>query len=232
MQPIRLPTIPELVARAMTGTRFLAEIAARSPHDLRCCAELAAQLAAEQWETETGAPAAETVPHDLTIQVAASLIAHGERHHGPVENALYANEGQLQRSIAALGALQAGIRDTPPLAAAEEALMDVAADRLDEAGAALRGVLALLEAEIDRVERAKASRPRPGAKAIAQIHVASGIRFQTLAAVESTDGMTLLSTFGAADGSGDTELHIPAAARAWLAGVMGRPANSERKAVP
>jgi phosphoserine phosphatase len=56
----------------------------------------------------------------------------------------------------------------------------------------------------------------------AQIHIANGAHVQTLAAVETADGVTLLSTFGASDGAGDTGMHIPAAARAWLAGVAGR----------
>jgi hypothetical protein len=53
-----------------------------------------------------------------------------------------------------------------------------------------------------------------------QIHVSSGPLIQTLAAAESKDGaLLILSTFGGADGRRDIAIHIPAAARAWLAGV-------------
>jgi hypothetical protein len=56
---------------------------------------------------------------------------------------------------------------------------------------------------------------------MSQIHIADRGLIQTLAAVESPDGLTLLSTFGHADGLRDIVLHIPTAARAWLAGVAG-----------
>ena len=49
-----------------------------------------------------------------------------------------------------------------------------------------------------------------------QIHVSNGTRIQTLAAIETAGGVTLLSIGG---GFGDATLHIPFAARAWLSGV-------------
>ncbi len=52
-----------------------------------------------------------------------------------------------------------------------------------------------------------------------QIHIRERGLIQTLAALESPDGLTLLSTFGHAEGLRDIVLHIPTAARAWLARV-------------
>lgn len=47
-----------------------------------------------------------------------------------------------------------------------------------------------------------------------QIHITNGTRVQTLAMVEGADGgMTLLSSIA----NDSVEIHIPAAARAWMA---------------
>jgi hypothetical protein len=53
-----------------------------------------------------------------------------------------------------------------------------------------------------------------------QIHVSNAGHVQTFAAVETDDGVTLLSTGG---GHVDATMHIPFAARAWAARVV-RPA--------
>lgn len=54
-----------------------------------------------------------------------------------------------------------------------------------------------------------------------QLHVSSGTRVQTLAASEGNAGdLTILSTFGANDNQRSVEIHIPAAARAWLARMV------------
>lgn len=58
--------------------------------------------------------------------------------------------------------------------------------------------------------------------AVTQIQVVNGALVQTLVAEATPDGITLLSTFALASGPGDAELHIPAAACAWLARVAGR----------
>jgi hypothetical protein len=94
-------------------------------------------------------------------------------------------------------------------------------------GLDLAAIAAKLWAESNQLRRAALCGQRPGdcatvSTAVAQIHIVNGVQIQTLAAVESPDGLILLSTFGGADGLRDIALHIPAAARSWLAEIAGR----------
>jgi hypothetical protein len=54
---------------------------------------------------------------------------------------------------------------------------------------------------------------------IGQIHVAAGKQTQTLSAQQTPTGVWLLSTFADPDGWDTSEVHMPATAGAWLAGV-------------
>ena len=61
------------------------------------------------------------------------------------------------------------------------------------------------------------STPPAGRVMSNQIQVTNNGRVQTFATVETADGVTVLSTGG---GLADSALHIPFAARAWLARVI------------
>lgn len=61
--------------------------------------------------------------------------------------------------------------------------------------------------------------------AVPQIHIVAGGVVQTLAAFTTATGVTLFSTHAATGEPGGAELHIPAAACAWLAGIVGRVAT-------
>ncbi len=69
-----LPTVDDLVRRAIATTRYVAEVTGDEPLDIATCSELAAQLAAENWEREVSAAVGATVPHDL-VTAAGSAIA-------------------------------------------------------------------------------------------------------------------------------------------------------------
>lgn len=70
-----LPTIDDLVDRAIAQTPFVQEItAAPLPLHIWIAAEIAAELAAEHWEQETSRPIGMTVPTPLINEVTATLV--------------------------------------------------------------------------------------------------------------------------------------------------------------
>jgi len=76
---VALPTAYDLLGRVLTATPFRTEAAGADANTLRISAEIAAQLAAEAWETEAGVPVGETVPLELTARVAGTLVQVGVR---------------------------------------------------------------------------------------------------------------------------------------------------------
>jgi hypothetical protein len=147
------PAIAELVDRAIAHTPFIAEITAIKPHDLRICAELAAELAAEHWERENDMIPGAAVGPELVADVADALVAHGQTVRDASDNALYHGHAKLERSIAALGALRRSVAGTLPLAHAES-LMDDIEDDMAAVGVKLTRALGVFEIEIARIELA------------------------------------------------------------------------------
>jgi hypothetical protein len=62
-----------------------------------------------------------------------------------------------------------------------------------------------------------------------QLHVTNNGRVQTLAAVETENGVTILSTGGGLD---DTTMHIPFAARPWLARMLANDNHITGQVIP
>jgi 4-hydroxyphenylpyruvate dioxygenase-like putative hemolysin len=150
------PTVAELVARAIASTPFVAEATGDNPHDMRICAELCAELAAEQWEREHGASAGE-----LHTEVADALVAHASALRDANDNALYQAHAKLERSMALLAGARNSIKGVLPLAAAER-LMDNVETHFDHIRVALTRAAGVFESAIDRIEWA-ASKRRPKA---------------------------------------------------------------------
>ncbi len=71
-----LPTVADLVARALSGTDFASEIKGDVAH-IRWHAADAIELAAERWEEAHGVAVAETVPSDLLNYATDVLIDAG-----------------------------------------------------------------------------------------------------------------------------------------------------------
>jgi len=145
-----LPTVPDLVRRAVDCTRFVAEVTAADPLDLTIAAELAAQLAAERWERAAGKLVGLTVPPELVTQVVAALIVHGTRLQ---EKAVYAAHAKVERSLSALGAVRFSIAGRLPIPEAE-ALVDDVEGYLDIIGVKLKRALQVLTVAIERQEAA------------------------------------------------------------------------------
>lgn len=152
------PTVAELVARALTATPFTSEATGANPHDLRIGAELCAGLAAESWEADRGALIGLSIPPELITEVADALEAHGKTVRDASDNALYAADAKLQRSLACLSTARSSIKGSLPIAAAEALLTEVET-HFDHIRIAVTRALAILEVEIDKIEWA-ASRQR------------------------------------------------------------------------
>jgi hypothetical protein len=135
---IILPTVEDLVDRAMAATRFAHEIE-RAPYRLTPSAELAAQLAAEQWEHAHGAPVGQTVPPDLAAAAARALAIRGRAH------LIRLGAARLDRAMAALEIVRREMKGMLPVPEAE-ALMDEVEDRLDIVGVNFTRAAAVLEA--------------------------------------------------------------------------------------
>jgi hypothetical protein len=73
-----LPTVADLVSRAVADTDFLRALAAERDPDVLAAAADAADEAAEQWETEHGAIVGKSVPHMLIVDARHALAARGE----------------------------------------------------------------------------------------------------------------------------------------------------------
>ncbi len=76
---LTLPTLAELVARAIADTDFVGDISA-DPEDMAHVAANAADLAVEQWEEAHDYPVNITVPSDLIALVRTALIARAQRY--------------------------------------------------------------------------------------------------------------------------------------------------------
>lgn len=96
-----LPTVADLVARALADTAFLADLAGSRDPDLFGDADAAATEAAERWEMELGGAAAigGLVPAPLIADAAAALAARG---------AVWLREREIDRLDALADAIQAG----------------------------------------------------------------------------------------------------------------------------
>ncbi len=73
-----LPTIAELVARAIADTDFVGDIST-DPEDMAHVAANSADLAAEMWEEANDYPVNITVPSALIAEVRTALIARAQR---------------------------------------------------------------------------------------------------------------------------------------------------------
>jgi hypothetical protein len=153
------PTVAELVAHAIASTPFVAEATGDNPHDMRICAELAAELAAEHWERERSAIAGVTIPPELITEVADALVAHASALRDANDNALYQAHAKLERSMALLAGARNSIKGTLPLAAAE-CLMDNVETHFDNIRIALTRAAGAFESAIDRIEWAASKRPQ------------------------------------------------------------------------
>lgn len=147
------PTVPELVARALTSTPFLAEAMGATAHDLRISAELCAEQAAEHWEREVGGIPGATAPWELSIEVADGLVAHAMSRRAANDNALYQSHAKLERSLSCLATARCSIKGTLPLAGAE-AMLDEVETHFAHIRIALTRALGILGKEIDLIERA------------------------------------------------------------------------------
>jgi hypothetical protein len=153
MQLTRLsPTVAELVALAIARTPFLSEATGEAPHDLRITAELCAELAAEHWERTHGVSLRETVPSELTTEVADALVSHAEALSEADDNALYQAHAKLERSLAKLATARVSIKGTLPLIAAERLMANVET-HFDHIRIAQTRARDILKAAIDRIER-------------------------------------------------------------------------------
>ena len=68
------PSVADLVAIALVHTDFLHEINLATPHELKICAELSAELAAEHWERSTDTVVG-VLESELTGDVVVALVA-------------------------------------------------------------------------------------------------------------------------------------------------------------
>ena len=147
-----LPTVAELVDRALADTDFVAEITANQPHELRICAELAAERAAEAWERAAGLPVC-SLPPALTDQVAGLLLRQGTSLRETGQSTLSGRRAMLEGSIADLVALRRGIRCSLPPAGAGALMADLES-KLDSISVALCRALDALDATIEDVPAA------------------------------------------------------------------------------
>ena len=143
-----LPTVAELVDRALADTAFLDEITADEPHELRICVELAAERAAEAWERAAGLPIASTLSSTLTDQVAHALLRQSKSLRKAGQCTLSGDRAMVERSIADLATLRRSIRRSLPLTAAEALMSDIER-QLDSIRLALHHALAGLDAAIE-----------------------------------------------------------------------------------
>ncbi len=154
---LTLPTVAELVDRALADTAFLDDIIADEPHEMRMCAGLAAERAAQAWE-RTGGLTVGTIPPALTDQVATVLLRRSKSLRQAGERTPAGGRAMVERSIADLATLRRGIRRALPLAGAA-GLMDAIERQLDGIGAALHRALAGLDAAIEQAAATVPSRP-------------------------------------------------------------------------
>jgi hypothetical protein len=139
-----------LVAIALVHTGFLREIVHATPHELQVCAELSAELAAEQWERSTDTVVG-VLPAELTGEVVTALLSHADTARIASDSALYHAFGRLERALTKLAEARASAKGTLPIAAAE-ALMDGAEDHFDALRVALTRSRDVLQVAVDQIE--------------------------------------------------------------------------------
>jgi hypothetical protein len=146
------PSVADLVAIALVHTDFLQEINLATPHDLKICAELSAELAAEHWERSTDTVVG-VLESELTGDVVIALVAHATTVRDASDSALYHATARMERAIAELAKARGATAGTLPIAAAE-ALMDGIEDHFDAIRVALTRSRDVLQVAIDQIERA------------------------------------------------------------------------------
>ncbi len=145
------PTVPELVARALTDTAFLTQITAARPSLIAAFAEISASLAAEHWEAERHTLIGLTLPPELIADVAQALVAHADELSRVREAELYATHGKVERALAALALARTAINFPLPLAAAER-MMDDTEHNLDLVRISLTRAQGILQSAIAQIE--------------------------------------------------------------------------------
>lgn len=148
------PTVAELTAYAIHATTFVTEVTGDEPHELRICAELAASIAGEKWESAHQVLTA-TLPADLIAETATALEAHGQALRDASDHALYSTHARIERTLAAVAAVRSSFRGVLPLAAAEALVADVET-HLDHVRIALTRARDIFAVAIDRIEWAAA----------------------------------------------------------------------------
>jgi hypothetical protein len=153
-----LPTVAQLVTRALGNTPFLAEIsveiAENEPYNLTICAELAAELAAESWERDHDALVGVTISHALTAEVAVALADHGRTLHAEHEATLYDTNARMELFIGTAARLRRDIAE----ARLPGVRLDGIAEDIGACVAKLQVALGPVETAIDRLETVKSLR--------------------------------------------------------------------------
>jgi hypothetical protein len=121
------PTVAELVAQALSGTPYLTEITGAQPHQVTTYAEIAASLAAEQWEAEAAhhRPTGLTLPTELIAEAAAVLVSHASQLPKVKEADICAATSKIERALSSLATARSNIAGTLPLAPAEAFMDDI-----------------------------------------------------------------------------------------------------------
>lgn len=97
-----LPTVTELVARAVVQTRFHDEISDDMTHrEIFRAATIATDQAAEMWEEDNGLPVGETVPDSTRDKVARKLMALANAEFAAAEAATEEALAAVMDAIAA-----------------------------------------------------------------------------------------------------------------------------------
>ena len=144
------PSVAELVHRALADTSFLSQIAGAPAHLVKTYAEIAASLAAEQWEAERRELIGLSLPLELIAEVAQALVAHATELPEVKEAELYAAIMKVERALDGLASARSDIKGKLPLAAAE-AFMDDVEHHFDVLRIKLTRARDVMQSTIDRL---------------------------------------------------------------------------------